>query len=294
MKKTRLLVIGARGRLGSIFCRNYGQFFDIVEFGARPSSQGGIRPYVAAIEELSRIFERWVPEVVLNLAAKWGPGVSEDQIHEVSVTMPMSVVELLRGHQVRWVQVDSYFNLYFDMFGEDKDVYSRAKRLFIGQARDLLPVDSLTQVIAPHLVGRAEPPGRLFPTIVSGLISRTPFRLGSGKQYVPFLHYEDAAAQLGQVITAAAQKRPPINLQRVQLRHVDCLTVAELVSKSRSYFGLEEGFAVLGGRPDEQREFYEEIPTTDVAECLRLPSRTLEFVLGEQEDEFMCSIGGQG
>lgn len=294
MKKTRLLVMGARGRLGSIFCRNYGQFFDIVEFGRRPPSQGGTRPYVATIEELSRIFERWVPDVVLNLAAKWGPGVSQDQIHEVSFVMPMSVVELMRGRQVRWVQVDSYFNLYFDLFGEDKDFYSRAKRLFIGHARDLLPVDSLTQVITPHLVGRAEPPGRLFPTIVFGLISRTHFRLGSGKQYVPFLHYEDAATQLGQVIAAAGQKRPPSNLQRVQLRHADCLTVAELVRRSRNYFGLEESFEVLGARPDEQREFYVEIPNTDVVDWLRLPSRTLEFVLGEQEDEFMGSIGGQG
>ncbi len=293
MKTIQLLVLGARGRLGKSFSLAYGQLFDIVEFVARPSSQSGSNRYVASIEELSEIFEWWAPDAVLNLAAKWGPGVSEGQINEVSLDMPMSVVELLRGRQVRWVQVDSYFNLYFDLFGEDKDYYSQTKRLFVERARNLLPASSLTQVIAPHLVGRVEPAGRLFPTIVSGVVSRTPFRLGSGKQYVPFLHYADAAAQLSEIITATADEQLAKKHPRVQLRHADCLTVVELVNRTRNYFAVKKSFEVLGAFPDNEHEFYEEIPSSDVASWLSVPTRNLEFILEEQMDEFRKSRGGQ-
>ena len=279
-----MLLLGARGRLGSAFVREYDSQFEIVEVGTRERPAFGSRPYFSSERQLFSFLEKWQPEIVINAAAKWGSGVSETEIWDSNFQFPRAVASKLRAPGIRWLQVDSYFNLYFEEHSVDKDFYSLTKREFFKELSQNFPGVASTQIFAPHLVGEDEPPHRLFGSIVRCLTDSEELRLGSGDQYVPFLHLKDAVLQINDVVSHFDNLSDDY---LVQLKSKDVLTVREIVSSAQKLFGIG-GNPRFGSLPDAHREFYKPPIILNQFEWLTEPSRSIDTILLEIE----ASLGG--
>lgn len=280
--KKKLLLLGSRGRLGQEFINRHSKSFDIVEVGSRPRPAQGGRDYYSDISNLGEVFLDWHPELVLNLAAAWGPRYSESEIWETCYEFPKRVLGLLekQTQTTHWIQVDSYYNLYFDLHGVDKDHYSRSKRIFfdfLGQNNSqVVP----TQVIAPHLVGRSEPDTRFFRVLSEGIFTQTPYYLGSPDKYLPYLHFSDAADQLAVI----SQSPIPKSSTRLALKASGQDKLSLIVSYAHRQFGVPENIAQFRVAPEVEREFYAPL-SFDKNEWLPEPNQELSSILHEQLNE---------
>jgi hypothetical protein len=256
--------------------------FDIIEVGSikRPA-QGG-RDYYSDISSLDELFLGWRPEIILNLAAAWGPRYSEGEIWEACYEFPRRVLALLarQTHTIQWIQVDSYYNLYFDLHGVDKDDYSRSKRIFFEHLEQKVPIVAPTQVIAPHLVGPSEPENRFFRVLSDGIFTQKPYFLGSPDKYLPYLHYSDAADQLSVICQSPISKRP----NRLNLQASGQDRISFIVSHAHQQFGVPENIAQFRLSPEVEREFFAPL-RFDKNDWLPEPKQKLSSILKEQLEE---------
>ena len=274
MTNYKILIIGSSGRLGkALQAQLQGSTTTIMQVG-RTAMAVGNREYSFTPDSpsLHRELKRWQPDLVVNMAAVWGSGVSERDTLETSYKMPMRVAEQIDGKGVAWLQVDSYFNLYFDSQGVDKDFYSRVKRRFAEDFRVKFPDFAFTQIMAPHLVGDDEPKNRLFRDLAEGHLSGEPFALGSGNQYVPFVAMSDAAKQVAWLVGKNRTSYGSLP-QALQLKRIDCLTVREINDKFAEQLNSLSSLAMFGSLPDGVNEFYQEV--------------TSEFIYGELPDPLL-------
>lgn len=229
MNKLKVLILGASGRLGSALLEELkSPVYELLLVGKRQNKSAiGTEILAGDDPELGKRVENLRPDVVVNLAAVWGSHVDKYQINEVSRHFPMRIASQLGNHNVKWIQVDSYYNLQFDANGHDKDEYSKAKRVFREEFEKSFPNHLFIQAIAPHLVGLREPDHRLFGTLVRGHGLGKPFRLGPAGQAVPFLAYRDAASQVKWLVDEALSSKD-MGSFRVHLKSSDCLTLRDL------------------------------------------------------------------
>ncbi len=288
--RKKLLLLGSRGRLGREFINRHSKSFEIIEVGSRVRPSQGGRDYYSDISNLGEVFLGWRPELILNCAAAWGPRYSENEIWEACYEFPKRVLALLerQAHTIQWIQVDSYYNLYFDIHGVDKDHYSRSKRIFfesLEQNKDrVIP----TQVIAPHLVGPSEPESRFFRVLSQGILAQKPYFLGSPDKYLPYLHFSDAADQLSVISQAPAPKGP----NRLKLKASGQDKLSHIVSQAHRQFGVRNNIAQFRILPEVEREFYAPL-RFDKNEWLPEPNQGLSSILHEQLKERIAEQEGR-
>lgn len=293
-ENNKILIIGASGRLGkALQAALQHEELETVLVGRSfaPDVGQGVT-YASDDPVLIERLKGWGPNLVINLAAIWGKGVTQEQMLKTSYEMPLSLAEKIEGDGLRWIQADSYFNLYFDEFGIDKDFYSKTKRLFTENFREMFENFSLTQVLAPHLVGVDEAKNRLFGTLVSGHMSQKPFALGSGNQYVPFVAVSDAAEQLAWMTSkhfSSAGSLP----ERLQLKRMDCLTVQQINSRCARQLHSKESVAMLGAIPDSQHDFYHKVTSEFTLEELPEPQLSLDDIIRGVAEHRMRAAEGQ-
>lgn len=211
---------------------------------------------IANLEEEIASFQ---PQLVLNVAAKWGRGTDPDAINEASYLMPMRVATALEDRKVTWLQVDSYFNLFYLLSRTDKDTYSAVKRHFFDAIREGHPNIAISQVFAPHFVGNEEPSGRLFHELAKGHVLKRAISLGSGGQYVRFSSLNDVAAQIAWLIDFSEKSEAALP-QRIELKFAGCMTVKSLNQSFAKYLNSDPNLARYGVLPDAEAEFYERVP----------------------------------
>ena len=212
---------------------------------------------IANLEEEIASFQ---PQLVLNVAAKWGRGTDPDAINEASYLMPMRVATALEDRKVTWLQIDSYFNLFYLLNRTDKDTYSAVKRHFFDAIREGHPNIAISQVFAPHFVGNDEPPGRLFHELVRGHVLNEEIHLGSGRQYVRFSSLSDIAIQIAWLIDFAATSGAVLP-QKIELNFSDCMTVRALNESCAEILNSHPSLARYNVLPDAEAEFYKKVPT---------------------------------
>jgi nucleoside-diphosphate-sugar epimerase len=281
-KRKKLLVLGSRGRLGWEFINRHAKIFDIIEVGSTERPTQGGRDYYSDISSLDELFLGWRPEIILNLAAAWGPRYSEGEIWEACYAFPSRVLALLdkQTHTIQWIQVDSYYNLYFDLHGVDKDDYSRSKRIFFEYLEQKNSLVAPTQVIAPHLVGPSEPENRFFRVLSDGIFRQKPYFLGSRDKYLPYLHFSDAADQLSVICQSPISRSPT----RLNLKTSGQDKISHIVSHAHRQFGVPENIAQFRLSPEVEREFFSPL-SFDKNEWLPEPKQGLSSILKEQLDE---------
>lgn len=280
--KERILLLGARGRLGKEFVSRHSKSFDIIEVGSRERPTQGGRYYFSDISNLGEGILKLRPDIILNLAAVWGPKYTEVDIWEVCYEFPRRVLALLESqtHTIQWIQVDSYYNLYFDLHGVDKDDYSRSKRFFFEYLVQKGSRVAPTQVIAPHLVGPLEPENRFFRVLTDGIFRQKPYFLGSPDKYLPYLHLSDAADQLSLICQSPISRSPT----RLNLKASGQEKIGHIVSHAHRQFGVTDDIAQFRLSSRDEREFYAPL-CFDKNEWLPEPKQGLCSILQEQINE---------
>lgn len=280
--RKKLLVLGARGRLGKAFIDRHSKSFEIIEFGSKERLPQGGREYHSQISSLMDLFVNNRPDLIMNLAAVWGPSVSNDEIWEAGYEFPKRVLELFeeQNQGVRWIQVDSYYNLYSDLYGVDKDFYSRTKRIFFELLANSKSQVAPVQVIAPHLVGPSEPANRFFRVLTEGIFNRQIVHLGSADEFLPYLHLTDAAEQLFFICQTRSFRDPA----RISLKVSGQARLIEIVSSAHQQFGALQSFARFDHAPRNEREFRDPL-SFGSHEWLPEPKQELGSILTEQWNE---------
>lgn len=217
---------------------------------------------------------------MVNLAARWGKNEPNEAIWQSNFEFPTSIATRIRD-KTQWIQVDSYFNLYFDKYGADKDYYSQSKRVFYESLLKHGEYIDPIQVIAPHLVGPHESQNRIFRVVTSALAKNESYPLGSGKQYLPFLHISDTVNQLLNVVTNSSFG----DSKRVHLRISGQMTVHELVFQSHKRFNRSLTLAKFGEIPEPEAEFYEPVEMFQDHSLFPPPKIDLGQILDEQYQE---------
>lgn len=219
----------------------------------------------------------WQPSVVLNLAASWR-GVSDAAVRESNLVFPSRVAELIAEKSTLWIQVDSYFNLYYDIFGVDKDAYSQTKRELLGLLARRGRGPRAVQVIAPHLVGPNEPRGRLFESLVRGFLAGSTVHCASGRQFVPYVHVSDGAFQIVAILEQYIAAEAPA---RIHLRPLDCKTTRHIANEVAECMGADARLARFGALADPSREFYLPVPTEKPAAWLPEPQLSIRDIIND-------------
>lgn len=280
--RKKLLVLGARGRLGKAFIDRHSKSFEIIEFGSKERLPQGGREYHSQISSLMDLFVNNRPDLIMNLAAVWAPSASKDEIWQAGYEFPKRVLGLIKEEDpcVGWIQVDSYYNLHFDLFGVDKDHYSRTKRIFFELLEKSTSQVAPVQVIAPHLVGPSEPANRFFRVLTEGIFNRQLFHLGSSNTLLPYLHLTDAADQL-LIICQTPSLRDPA---RISMKVSGQARLIEIVSSAHQQFGALQSFARFDRAPRNEGEFHAPM-SFGSHESLPEPKHDLNFILAEQWNE---------
>ena len=166
------LVLGASGYIGSHLQRKVeGQNF---VFLARTST-------LDLIENVQRI------STIINLCAS-PAGAEEEVSFQGNFDYPMSVFNHFKDSRIKWVQVNSYYQL------QPKIQHFRNYSLHKAQFAQLLMHQnhySITNLYLPHIFGGKERGDRLIPTLSRIKLQKVQ-NLGNRKQYVPLLHIDDA------------------------------------------------------------------------------------------------------
>jgi hypothetical protein len=281
-EKKLMVLLGARGRLGRAFAEQCADTFEIIEVGSKPRAPQVGQQYSSSILELRSVLRNRNPELVINLAAAWGPKVTQKQIWQAGYEFPKGILELISNgsHPVKWIQFDSYYNLFFDLYGLDKDFYSQTKRKFFDFLQENPYGAQPVQVISPHLVGRSEPPQRFFRVVTDGIFRNKPYSIGSGEKYLPFLHFSDAANQLCYV----SQSISLGSFGRINLRPAGQSQLRHITSQAHMQFGVPEGIVRFSPELETNREFYAPL-SFENNDWLPEPVHRLKSILDEQWHE---------
>lgn len=142
----------------------------------------------------------WGPTIVINMAAAWGlDETNGGEVVEANIASPLLLLaQILRGledRRVRWLQVDSYFQLAPQIMPTHRDLYSRCRAGFTEIGRALHDADGrcFLDIVLPHLTGPGESPYRLVPKLCQSLNRGEHIPLSPGEQLVPILDVRDAA-----------------------------------------------------------------------------------------------------
>ena len=200
------------------------------------------------------------PDIVLNMAGSWiNPRQNIDEIRFSNFTLPKLVSELLSGQKLMWYQINSYYNYYFDKFGVDKDQYSYFRRIITDYLNTKFNV---TEFRLPHIVGSNDSPRRIFPLVITNLLSNKTVELTSGNQYLPVVHVGDAAKII------VAEMNDPSN-RRIDVIPVACETIKSFGIQISEILGAESNCLKFGALADLPNEIYESRVITSHYEGLR-------------------------
>lgn len=280
MSENRVLILGASGRLARQITLSLGVNWEVIGVGRDDRSRlpREVRYFSRFDSEAIAYLRLWRPNVVLNLAATWRGAANRD-IWKSSFEFPTLVAATLRRISTLWVQVDSYYNIYHELYGVDKDFYSQTKRVFFESLQAQDQGFKKVQILAPHLVGKNEPEGRLFQALVSGLSSWRVVELSSGDQFVPYVHLADAAAQIVGILEKA--RISGLTVERIQLQRLDCQTPREIARQVAALLGADPNLLRFGQVPEREREFCSPVPLDGIEKWLAEPMMTLREIVND-------------
>ena len=180
--------------------------------------------------------QRFEKVIVINLMTN-PREANLDNVMEANYSIPQSILqELIRnGNKISWIQVNSYFQFYYSLYGVDKDEYSKQKRLFNNELLKLRDdsIISVMQVYSPHLYGYLENKVRItsrLRDLVQGRLKQ--LFVSSGRQFLPLLDVRAFVSVISELVgrdnhyrsSGAIYVRPEINYK---LSHI-CNLAASL------------------------------------------------------------------
>lgn len=135
--------------------------------------------------DLSKLDQRI--STVINLVAS-KPDANPYDSYNSNFSFPMSVYNKYRDQEIKWVQINSYYQLQpevrkFRHYSIHKTLFAQ----FLTKQKNL----SITNLYLPHVFGGMERTNRLIPTI-SRLNNGIKQRFGNANQYIPLLYIDDA------------------------------------------------------------------------------------------------------
>ena len=137
---------------------------------------------------------------------------SLDIVREANYSIPNSILKdfISNKNEISWIQVNSYFQFYFSVYGVDKDEYSRQKRLFNDNLLRLSDdsMMSVTQVYSPHLYGNLENSLRItkkLRDLVQGQLKQ--LYVSSGRQFLPLLDVRAFVSVISDLVSASNSYR---------------------------------------------------------------------------------------
>lgn len=182
-----------------------------------------------------------------------------DRVMEANYLIPQLILkDLIRnGNKISWVQVNSYFQFYYSLYGVDKDEYSKQKRLFNNELLKLRDESmiSIMQVYSPHLYGYLENKVRItarLRDLVQGRLKQ--LFVSSGRQFLPLLDVRAFASVISELVgrdnqypsSGAIYVRPEINYK---LSHI-CELATSLLRENK-------GSVIFNKQVERPNEFYE-------------------------------------
>lgn len=137
---------------------------------------------------------------------------SLDIVREANYSIPNSILKdfISNKNEISWIQVNSYFQFYYSVYGVDKDEYSRQKRLFNDNLLRLNDdsMMSVTQVYSPHLYGNLENSVRItkkLRDLVQGQLKQ--LYVSSGRQFLPLLDVRAFVSVISDLVSASNSYR---------------------------------------------------------------------------------------
>jgi hypothetical protein len=128
-----------------------------------------------------------------------------DNVKEANYSTPQQILRSLISYrsEISWIQVNSYFQFYYSLYGVDKDEYSKYKRLFSDELMDLSDDSTIavTQVYSPHLYGNFENKARItarLRDLVQGRLNK--LFVSSGRQFLPLLDVRAFVSVIGDLV----------------------------------------------------------------------------------------------
>lgn len=166
----------------------------------------------------------------------------------------MLTKELSYGGKILWIQASSYFQLYKNLYGQDKDLYSLQKSNFSRLLQDLSRDSDKLKVIdifVPHLTGPNEPIERIFSKLALAKIYNSEIHLTSGNAVLPLLDVRDFAKVLLDV-TETYEENSSGNYLRIYPQISNVLSLKNHINKS-----LPEivDLCIFDALPDRLNEF---------------------------------------
>lgn len=193
--------------------------------------------------------------VIVNLAGKWR-GVTNEVISAANFDYPKHVLikELSFGGRILWIQASSYFQLYKNLYGLDKDLYSLQKSNFSRLLQDLSKNSDKLKVIdifVPYLSGPNEPIERIFSKLALAKINNSEIHLTSGNAVLPLLDVRDFAKALLDIVETSEENSIG-NYLRIYPEVSNVLSLKNHINKS-----MQEiiDLCIFDALPDRLNEF---------------------------------------
>ena len=193
--------------------------------------------------------------VIVNLAGKWR-GVTNEIIAAANFDYPKDVLtkELAYGGRILWIQASSYFQLYKNQYGQNKDLYSLQKSNFSSLLQDLAKNSDKLKVIdiyLPYLTGPNEPIERVFSKLALAKIYNSKIHLSSGNAVLPLLDVRDFAKELLNIVETSEENSIG-NYLRVYPKVSDVLSLKNHINKSMPEI---IDLCIFDALPDRKNEF---------------------------------------
>lgn len=193
--------------------------------------------------------------VIVNLAGKWR-GVTNEVISAANFDYPKHVLikELSFGGRILWIQASSYFQLYKNLYGLDKDLYSLQKSNFSRLLQDLSKNSDKLKVIdifVPYLTGPNEPIERIFSKLALAKIYNSEIHLTSGNAVLPMLDVRDFTKALSDIVETSEENSIG-NYLRIYPEVSDVLSLKNHINKSMPEI---IDLCIFDALPDRLNEF---------------------------------------
>lgn len=193
--------------------------------------------------------------VIVNLAGKWR-GVNNEVISAANFDYPKHVLikELSFGGRILWIQASSYFQLYKNLYGLDKDLYSLQKSNFSRLLQDLSKNSDKLKVIdifVPYLTGPKEPIERIFSKLALAKIYNSEIHLTSGNAVLPMLDVRDFTKALSDIVETSEENSIG-NYLRIYPEVSDVLSLKNHINKSMPEI---IDLCIFDALPDRLNEF---------------------------------------
>lgn len=218
-----IIVLGAGGFVGA-------HLINSLSLGSNPSSPSEYFTYDRSMRKVRVLdikdskFDQGLKEMTLDVFVQRFRKVtivnlmtnpreaSLDIVREANYSIPNSLLNdfISNKNEISWIQVNSYFQFYFSVYGVDKDEYSRQKRLFNDNLLRLSDnsMMSVTQVYSPHLYGNLENSNRItkkLRDLVQGQLKQ--LYVSSGRQYLPLLDVRAFVSVISDLVSASTSYR---------------------------------------------------------------------------------------